>query len=324
LILITEKKHSAINDLVPLLETMVQQGRKNIVILAEDVEGEALATLVVNKMRGILNVLAVKAPGYGDRRKEMLKDIAILTGGTVISDELGRKLDSITLRDLGQARRVTSDKDNTTVIEGRGSSDEIQGRMKQIKAQIEDTTSDYDREKLQERLAKLSGGVALIKVGAATETELKERKHRVEDALSATRAAIEEGIVPGGGVALLNAAEALDSLHLHGDEATGITILRRALEEPIRTIALNAGHEGSVIIEEVRRRNHDGNTHVIGFDVVAEEYVNLIEKGIIDPAKVTRSAVENAVSIAGMILTTEALVTDIPEEKPAAPAAPQY
>ena len=324
LILITEKKLSAINDIVPLLETMVQQGRKNIVILAEDVEGEALATLVVNKMRGILNVLAVKAPGYGDRRKEMLKDIAILTGGTVISDELGRKLDSITLRDLGQARRVTSDKDNTTVIEGRGSSDEIQARMKQIKAQIEDTTSDYDREKLQERLAKLSGGVALIKVGAATEPELQERKHRVEDALSATRAAIEEGIVPGGGVALLNAAEALDSLHLAGDEATGITILRRALEEPIRTIALNAGHEGSVIIEEVRRRNHDAHSHTIGFDVVSEEYVNLLEKGIIDPAKVTRSAVENAVSIAGMILTTEALVTDIPEEKPAAPAAPQY
>jgi len=324
LILITEKKLSAINDIVPLLETMVQQGRKNIVILAEDVEGEALATLVVNKMRGILNVLAVKAPGYGDRRKEMLKDIAILTGGTVISDELGRKLDSITLRDLGQARRVTADKDNTTVIEGRGSSDEIQARMKQIKAQIEDTTSDYDREKLQERLAKLSGGVALIKVGAATETELKERKHRVEDALSATRAAIEEGIVPGGGVALLNAAVALDTLSLHGDEATGITILRRALEEPIRAIVFNAGHEGSVVVEEVRRRNHDANSHTIGFDVVAEEYVNLIEKGIIDPAKVTRSAVENAVSIAGMILTTEALVTDIPEEKPAAPAAPQY
>ncbi|MEY4408014.1 MAG: chaperonin GroEL [Proteobacteria bacterium] len=323
-ILITEKKLSAIADIVPMLEALMQQGRKNIVIIAEEVEGEALATLVVNKMRGILNVLAVKAPGYGDRRKEMLKDIAILTGGTVISDELGRKLDSITLRDLGQARRVTSDKDNTTVIEGRGSSDEIQARMKQIKAQIEDTTSDYDREKLQERLAKLSGGVALIKVGAATETELKERKHRVEDALSATRAAIEEGIVPGGGVALLNAAAALDHLHLVGDEATGIAILRRALEEPIRTIAFNAGYEGSVVVEEVRRRNSDAGSYTIGFDVVNEEYINLLEKGIIDPAKVTRSAVENAVSIAGMILTTEALVTDIPEEKPAPPAQPQY
>ncbi|MSQ43102.1 MAG: chaperonin GroEL, partial [Chloroflexi bacterium] len=323
-ILITEKKLSAIGDIVPMLEAMMQQGRKNIVIIAEEVEGEALATLVVNKMRGVLNVLAVKAPGYGDRRKEMLKDIAILTGGTVISDELGRKLDSITVRDLGQARRVTSDKDNTTVIEGRGSSDEIQARMKQIKAQIEDTTSDYDREKLQERLGKLSGGVALIKVGAATETELKERKHRVEDALSATRAAIEEGIVPGGGVALLNAAAALDHLHLVGDEATGIAILRRALEEPMRTIAFNAGYEGSVVVEEVRRRNSDAGSYTIGFDVVAEEYINLVEKGIIDPAKVTRSAVENAVSIAGMILTTEALVTDIPEDKPAPPAAPQY
>ena len=323
-ILITEKKLSAIGDIVPMLEALMQQGRKNIVIIAEEVEGEALATLVVNKMRGILNVLAVKAPGYGDRRKEMLKDIAILTGGTVISDELGRKLDSITLRDLGQARRVSSDKDNTTVIEGRGSSDEIQARMKQIKAQIEDTTSDYDREKLQERLAKLSGGVALIKVGAATETELKERKHRVEDALSATRAAIEEGIVPGGGVALLNAATALDHLHLVGDEATGITILRRALEEPIRTIVANAGYEGSVVVEEVRRRNSDAGSYTIGFDVVAEEYINLVEKGIIDPAKVTRSAVENAVSIAGMILTTEALVTDIPEDKPAPPSQPQY
>ena len=321
---ITEKKLSAIGDIVPMLEALMQQGRKNIVIIAEEVEGEALATLVVNKMRGILNVLAVKAPGYGDRRKEMLKDIAILTGGTVISDELGRKLDSITIRDLGQARRVTSDKDNTTIIEGRGSSDEIQARMKQIKAQVEDTTSDYDREKLQERLAKLSGGVALIKVGAATETELKERKHRVEDALSATRAAIEEGIVPGGGVALLNAAAALDHLHLVGDEATGVAILRRALEEPIRAIVFNAGYEGSVVVEEVRRRNADAGSYTIGFDVVAEEYVNLLEKGIIDPAKVTRSAVENAVSIAGMILTTEALVTDIPEDKPAPPAQPQY
>ena len=321
LILITEKKLSAINDIVPLLETMVQQGRKNIVILAEDVEGEALATLVVNKMRGILNVLAVKAPGYGDRRKEMLKDIAILTGGTVISDELGRKLDSITLRDLGQARRVTSDKDNTTVIEGRGSSDEIQARMKQIKAQIEDTTSDYDREKLQERLAKLSGGVALIKVGAATETELKEKKHRVEDALSATRAAVEEGIVPGGGVALINAIGALDGVKAEGDIKTGVNILRRALEEPLRGIATNAGKDGAVVIEMVRRAQGEKKNPFIGYDVISDEYVDMVTSGIIDPAKVTRSAVENASSIAGMILTTEALISDKPE-KEAAPAMP--
>jgi chaperonin GroEL len=324
LIMITEKKLSAIADIVPLLENLMQQGRKNLVLIAEEVEGEALATLVVNKLRGILNVLAVKAPGYGDRRKEMLKDIAILTGGTVISDELGRKLDSITVRDLGQARRVVADKDNTTVIEGKGSNDEIQGRMKQIKAQIDDTTSDYDREKLQERLAKLSGGVAVIKVGAATETELKEKKHRVEDALSATRAAIEEGIVPGGGVALINAAVALDGVKLEGDEATGVTILRRALEEPLRQIVANAGHEGSVVVEQVRRRNVDQERKNIGFDVVQEDYVDMLKAGLRDPAKVTRSAVENATSIAGMILTTEALVTDIPEEPKPAPAAPQY
>jgi chaperonin GroEL len=323
-ILITEKKLSAINEIVPVLENLIQQGQKNLVILAEEVEGEALATLVVNKMRGVLNVLAVKAPGYGDRRKEMLKDIAVLTGGTVISDELGRKLDSIGVRDLGRARRVVSDKDNTTVIEGHGSNDEIQGRMKQIKAQIEDTTSDYDREKLQERLAKLSGGVAVIKVGAATETELKEKKHRVEDALSATRAAIEEGIVPGGGVALLNAMASLEGLSLEGDEATGVGALRRALEEPARQIATNAGYEGSVVVESIRRQQDEKSNKNVAFDVVSESYKDMVDAGIIDPAKVTRSAVENAVSIAAMILTTEALITDIPEkEKPAAPM-PEY
>ena len=324
-ILITDKKISAVADILPILEKLTQQGRREIVIIAEDVDGEALPTLVVNKLRGILNVLSVKAPGFGDRRKEMLQDIAILTGGTVISEDMGRRLDSVTLADLGQARLVVSTKDDTTIIEGHGSQEDIQARTRQIKAQIEETTSDYDREKLQERLAKLSGGVALIKVGAGSEVEQKYRQTRVEDALSAARAGVEEGIVPGGGVALLNAISALDSLSLTGDAATGVSILRRALEEPIRQLAANGGKDGSVIVEGIRRAQKEQSNQNFGYNVLAERYEDLFAVGITDPAKVTRSALQNATSIAAMILTTEALITDLPEkEHAAAPAMPEY
>ena len=324
-ILITDKKISAVQDILPVVEKMVQQGRREIVIIAEDVDGEALATLVVNRLRGILNVLAVKAPGFGDRRKEMLRDIAVLTGGQVISEEMGRRLDSATLDDLGTARLVISHKDDTTIVEGHGDTSEIQGRIRQIKAQIEETTSDYDREKLQERLAKLSGGVALIRVGAGSEVEQKYRQTRVEDALSATRAGVEEGIVAGGGVALLNSVVALDKLHLTGDAGTGVNILRRALEEPLRQLAINGGRDGSVVVEGVRRAQKEHKNDHYGFNVLDDKYEDMVKAGIIDPAKVTRSALQNATSIAAMILTTEALITDLPEkERAAAPAMPEY
>jgi chaperonin GroEL len=320
-ILIHDKKISSAQDIVPILEKLVQIGKKNLVVIAEDVDGEALATLVLNKLRGMINAMAVKAPGFGDRRKAMLQDIATLTGGEVITEEMGRKLDSVQLSDLGRAAKVVASKDETTVVDGAGDDAMIKARVEQIKVEIDRSTSDYDREKLQERLAKLAGGVAIIRVGAATEVELKEKKHRVEDALSATRAAVEEGIVPGGGVALLNALSALDDVKVaDGDPTTGVGILRQALLAPMRKLAENAGMNGDVIIQNVRREQADKNDDKIGFNVLDGEYVNMIKAGIIDPAKVTRGAVENAASIASMILTTEALITDIPEKEPPMPA----
>ena len=318
-LIITDKKVSSVADLVPALEKLLQAGQKDVVIVAEDIDGEALATLVVNKLRGIMNVLTVKAPGFGDRRKAMLEDIAILTGGTVISEETGRRLDSATIEDFGRARRISSTKDDTTIVEGHGSEEAIQARINQLKAQIEDTTSEYDREKLQERMAKLSGGVAVIKVGAATEIELKERKARVEDALSATRAAVEEGIVPGGGIALVRAQRALDTVEgLTVDELVGVNVVRRALEQPLKLIVENAGSEGAVVLDQVKHQSDD-----YGYDAELGEFGPMLERGIIDPVKVTRSALQNAASVAAMVLTTESMITEIPEPASSMPATPQ-
>ncbi len=322
-LLVHDKKISAATDIVPLLEKLVQVGRRDLILISEDVDGEALATLVLNKLRGMLNVVAVKAPGFGDRRKAMLQDIAILTGATVISEETGRKLESAEIADLGRAEKVIVTKDDTTIIGGKGEASQIKGRIEQIRVEIDNSTSDYDKEKLQERLAKLSGGVAIIRVGAATETELKEKKHRVEDALSATRAAVEEGIVPGGGVTLINAMAALEKFTVEGEDAQiGVNIVRKALEVPMRKIAQNAGKDGSVVLETVRRLQKEKKNLRIGYNVLSEEYTDLVEDGVIDPAKVTRGALENASSIAAMILTTEALITDVPEKHSPSPMPP--